>query len=102
LHSKSLQKIKILHFTEAWLPKTCTWLYNQIKFLPGEVENHIVCKTIQNLDQFYLPNISSLDDLTISDYYTQKLKCRIKEKLQYPRNKGLSLPRLQLHLKLLE
>jgi colanic acid/amylovoran biosynthesis glycosyltransferase len=37
-----------------------TWLYNQVRYLPDGVENHIVCEATENLDQFWLPNIHSL------------------------------------------
>jgi colanic acid/amylovoran biosynthesis glycosyltransferase len=53
-------KIKVIHSCPIWLPQTQTWMYNQVRYLADEVENHIVCEKIENLDQFYLPNIHSL------------------------------------------
>lgn len=50
----------MLHSASVWLPQTQTWIYNQVRYLPAEVESHIVCETTQNLDQFHLPNIHSL------------------------------------------
>lgn len=45
-----------------WLEQTLTWLYNQIRFLPDDIENHIACECTRNLDQFALPNIHALAD----------------------------------------
>ncbi|AFY81400.1 glycosyltransferase [Oscillatoria acuminata] len=58
-HERS-SSIKIIHSSPSWLPQTQTWMYNQIRYLPEECENHIVCERTKNLDQFWLPNIHSL------------------------------------------
>lgn len=44
-----------------WLPLTQTWMYNQIKYLPPDVESHVVCEYRENRDQFELPNIHCLN-----------------------------------------
>ena len=49
--------IKVIQSANVWLPQTETWMHNQTKYLPEDVESHIVCGKIKNLDQFYLPNI---------------------------------------------
>lgn len=50
--------IKVIHSFPVWLPRTQTWMYNQIKFMPGRnVENHIVCKEREHIEYFSLPNI---------------------------------------------
>lgn len=46
----------------AWLPPTQTWMYNQIRYLPADMETHIVCDRTENLKQFGLPNIHSFAD----------------------------------------
>ena len=46
-----------------------TWLYNQVYYLPNEVESHIVCETTENLAQFWLPNIHSLAEAPCWRYY---------------------------------
>jgi hypothetical protein len=45
----------VLHSTGSWLPQTETWLYTQVHFLPGGVENHVACERTENLDQFPQP-----------------------------------------------
>ncbi|MFH1755746.1 MAG: glycosyltransferase [Candidatus Latescibacterota bacterium] len=55
-----ITRIKAAHSFPIWLPQTQTWMYNQVKFLPGDVECHIICERTENLDQFNLPNIHSL------------------------------------------
>jgi colanic acid/amylovoran biosynthesis glycosyltransferase len=55
------KKLTVIHSLPHWLPQTQTWLYNQIRFLPPEVEQHIVIPQIpDNLDQFFVPNIHAL------------------------------------------
>jgi colanic acid/amylovoran biosynthesis glycosyltransferase len=89
--SASSGKIKVVHFVDSWLPQTATWLHNQLRFLPNVVENYIVCKRTENLDQFQLPNIFSLEDVP---YRVQYLE-RIKRKMGLSRPFGLHLPLLE-------
>jgi colanic acid/amylovoran biosynthesis glycosyltransferase len=58
-------KISVLHSVGSWLEQTQTWIFTQISSLPQEIQSHIVCNNTQNLDQFYLPNIHSLDQLPL-------------------------------------
>ena len=59
----------MLHSFTVWLPQTQTWMYNQVRFLPGGVENHIVCEATENIDQFGLPNIHNLSETANWRYY---------------------------------
>jgi colanic acid/amylovoran biosynthesis glycosyltransferase len=54
--------MNVAHIIPTWLPQTQTWMYNQIRFLPAEVEAHILCERTENLDQFWLRNIHSLSE----------------------------------------
>jgi colanic acid/amylovoran biosynthesis glycosyltransferase len=47
-------------------------MYTQVKFLPGNVEAHIVCERTENLDQFWLPRIHSLEEHPRWRYYWDK------------------------------
>jgi len=51
---------KVIQSANVWLPQTETWMYNQTRYLPEDVESHIVCGKTENLDQFYLPNIHAI------------------------------------------
>ena len=42
-----------------WLPLTETWLYTQVRYLPADIESHVVCRGTQNLDAFPHPHIHS-------------------------------------------
>ncbi|MDJ0674820.1 MAG: glycosyltransferase [Calothrix sp. MO_167.B42] len=55
--------LTILHSHQNWLPLTENWIYNQIHYLPDQIENHVVCKTTTNLEQFGLPNIHCLSEV---------------------------------------
>lgn len=61
LENLNKQKITVVHSNYIWQAQTQTWLYHQIRNLPDEIESHIVCEKTENLDQFWLPNIHSLD-----------------------------------------
>ncbi|MHB8840632.1 MAG: glycosyltransferase [Candidatus Aquicultor sp.] len=54
------EKLVVIHSVARWLSQTETWQYNQIKYLPSNIVNHVVCEEIENLEQFPLPNIHAL------------------------------------------
>lgn len=49
--------IRVLHNTPVWLPQTQTWMFNQVRYSPPDIEAHISCGRTENLDQFRVPNI---------------------------------------------
>jgi colanic acid/amylovoran biosynthesis glycosyltransferase len=53
----------VVHSSPIWLPQTQTWMYNQVRYLPAEVESHVVCEQVENLDQFGLPHIHTPEEL---------------------------------------
>ena len=53
--------LTVVHSLPVWLPNTATYLYNQVRYLPPEISNYVVCATTQNLDQFGVNGIHSLD-----------------------------------------
>ena len=56
-------KLKLIHSFPTWLPQTQTWMYNQVKQLQRlGVEAHVVCERTENLDQFAVANIHSLEN----------------------------------------
>jgi len=57
-----MEQVRVIQSFPIWLPQTQTWLYNQVRFVPDQVQNHIVCEMTQNLDQFSVPNIHSLSE----------------------------------------
>lgn len=62
----------MVHSVSSWLPLTETWLFNQVAFLPQDIESYIVCETTQNLDMFWVPNIHSLQEAERWRYYVDK------------------------------
>ncbi|BAU66897.1 group 1 glycosyltransferase [Stanieria sp. NIES-3757] len=67
-----MHKLSVIHSFPTWLPLTQTWMYNQVYYLPEEIENHIVCDRTKNLDQFNLPNIHSLENISKLRLYWEK------------------------------
>ena len=59
----------VIQSTPIWLPQTQTWMYNQAKYLPDDIESHIVCEKVENLDQFYLPNIHIIPEKSLLNRY---------------------------------
>jgi colanic acid/amylovoran biosynthesis glycosyltransferase len=44
--------LRVVHFSNSWLPQTQTWLYTQISNLPPTISTFIFCEQLENLDQF--------------------------------------------------
>lgn len=60
---KYQKRPKVIHSFPIWLPQTQTWMYNQVNQLQRlGVEAHVVCDRTENLDQFRVANIHSLQD----------------------------------------
>ena len=57
----TLQPLTVVHSVPVWLPNTATYLYNLVRYLPPEIGNHVVCGATQNLDQFRVENIHSME-----------------------------------------
>jgi colanic acid/amylovoran biosynthesis glycosyltransferase len=49
--------VRVAQSHRVWLPQTETWLHTQLRFLPPEIEAHVVCQQTRNLDQFAFPYI---------------------------------------------
>ncbi len=60
----SKERISVIHSHPIWLPQTATWMCTQIKYLPPTIDAHVVCEDTANLDQFNVPNIHCLSELS--------------------------------------
>lgn len=47
-----VKPLKVLHSARIWLQRTKTWIFQQVKALPADVEAHVVCDSTENLAQF--------------------------------------------------
>lgn len=78
------KKLIVIHNHICWLHLTENWIYQQVRYLPEDVEKHIVCKSTLNLDQFALPNIHCLAETSVRRYIRiiayglRKLKLRFR------------------------
>lgn len=81
----SRSNLTVVHSFPLWLPQTQVWMHTQVRFLPPEVESHIVCEETTNLDQFRLPNIHSLAEISpVRRYWNKGLrKLRVQRHLGY-------------------
>lgn len=64
----------VVHSLVEWLSQTETWLYNQIRFLPSDIESHVVCEAKLNLDQFPWQTIHCLREHLIRSYWDRVLR----------------------------
>ena len=71
-------KLKVIQSCPVWLPITQFWLYNQVRYLPNHIENHIVCQKVLNLAQFDLPNIHSFSNASKWRFYSDKILRRLR------------------------
>jgi len=60
MNPSAAEPLRVVQSVSKWLPQTATWLHNQVRFLPTDIESHIVCEDTQNLDQFPQPHVHSL------------------------------------------
>lgn len=66
-------KITLVHYCSVWLEITQTWLYNQVKYLPRDIENHVISRSSRNLDQFALARIHALKDTEFGSYLLYRI-----------------------------
>jgi len=79
-------KQKVVHSFPVWLPRTQTWMYNQLKQLQQiGVESHVVCERTENLEQFNVANIHSLEDeVPVKQVWDKGIrKLRMRRHLNY-------------------
>lgn len=95
-----MESLTVLHNVGAqWLPQTQTWLYNQIRYLPKDIQSHIVCQNTINLDQFPWPNIHSLQKSSYIKYILERgfRKLQIQNHLPFVTKQLASLKANILH-----
>jgi len=56
------ETLDVVHSVLSWLPQTETWLYAQIRNLPGDIRSHVVCDKKENLEQFPIADLSCVDE----------------------------------------
>jgi colanic acid/amylovoran biosynthesis glycosyltransferase len=85
MESLSSRELCVIHSFPNWLPQTQTWMYNQVKYLPENIDTHVVCEETENLDQFAVPNIHCLRDISITRSSLEKWmrKFRMRYLLSY-------------------
>lgn len=78
--------LKVIHDFPLWLPQTQTWMYSQVKQLQLlGVEARVVCERTENLDQFAVANIHSLENEPIFKQIRHKAlrKLGIRRQINY-------------------
>ena len=54
------EMISVIHNHHTWLNLTENWIYNQIRYLPEDIQSRVFCKTMKNEDQFPWPYVECL------------------------------------------
>ena len=70
-------RVKVVHSVECWLPQTATWLFNHVRSLPKEFESSVVCQWTQNLRQFPIENLYSLEKPPETPSLLRRLSSRL-------------------------
>jgi colanic acid/amylovoran biosynthesis glycosyltransferase len=83
--------ICVLHSVPRWLPRTATWLHNQLRYLPESVSNHIACESTENLTEFSVKNLHCMENRTKPSLWESRLyrKLRLGLLLERPYVKHL-------------
>jgi colanic acid/amylovoran biosynthesis glycosyltransferase len=88
-----MERIVVLHSFPEWLPLTQKWMFNQIRFLPEEIENHVLCENTANLEVFSLPNIHCFSSMP----RWRQIVDRTWRKLGYRRHLKFSIKQAYRH-----
>jgi colanic acid/amylovoran biosynthesis glycosyltransferase len=80
-----MRTLTVVHSLPVWLPQTSPWLYDQIRFLPPEVDSLVVCERTANLDQFPYVHLYPLTQAPLWRYYWDLglRKLRLRQHLGY-------------------
>ncbi|CAN5195633.1 glycosyltransferase [soil metagenome] len=75
----------VVHSLPVWLPLTATWICNHVRYLSPSWVNHVVCERTENLEQFRIPNIHSLETAGHGRYIWDKAlrKLGVRDHLGY-------------------
>lgn len=60
--ASSADHVRVIHSIADWLPRTATWLYTEVKSLPGSVQSRVVCDQRTDVDAFGDLDIAVLTD----------------------------------------
>jgi colanic acid/amylovoran biosynthesis glycosyltransferase len=71
------RRLRVVHFIECWLPQTEIWLLKHLQALPQDVESIVVCQWTQNLDQFPVGELSSLDQPPVTPNLGKRILRRL-------------------------
>ena len=77
-----MTQLAVLHSCPVWLPQTQTWLYNQVRALPGDIENHVACLRTENTDLFPCDHLYVMCGKWRSAYRAEALLRRLGIPLQ--------------------
>ena len=77
-----MSRLAVLHSCPVWLPQTQTWLYNQVRALPGDIESHVACLRRENTDQFPCDRVYAMCGRSMLAYRGEALLRRLDWPLQ--------------------
>lgn len=77
INNQKYMSVKIIHSLANWLPQTMTWVYGQLADMNTEADNIIVCERVQNLDQFPMKKIYSLEKESFINNFFRRLNRKL-------------------------
>ncbi len=77
ISEKGQGKIRVLQCIDSWLPRTENWVYNHTALYPDSVESHVVCQWSQNLHEFPVERLYSVEKPPADPTVLRKLLFRL-------------------------
>ncbi len=73
-----VETLKVLHSARVWLPRTKTWIFQQVQALPAAVEAHVVCDSTENFAQFPFARLHFLSARSAAERRLEHLARRLR------------------------
>lgn len=86
-----MDNLVVIHNVMNWVHLTENWLYTQVKYLPEQVQSHIVCKDTANLDVFGVSHIHCWSHQKIGSQARMVLRGLLALRMQFRRQSALLL-----------
>lgn len=77
---------RVVHYSDTWLAKTKTWMFNQVRYLPDEIEPIIVCRKTENIDLFGMDDLHCLADSPFTTKLKEKIGRNLRKVVGHPRH----------------
>jgi colanic acid/amylovoran biosynthesis glycosyltransferase len=78
------EKLTVIHQCAVWLEITQTWLHNLVKYLPADVDSHVVCRSARNRQHFPGMQIHAFKEESFGRYLAYRIRYLLGNKRHAP------------------